>query len=264
MNLRRAEDGQIISLGESNHKHDGRFRFAMTSRAPTDKRGRVRAAQVIDAAAEILAETNDLNLVTTTSVAEKSGLSIAMVYRYFADRDEIIEALFARETAGLDELLVERFLELDSVTVGGLMRTMIECHYEYFLGDRRASTIWFGTRANGDVADRVNARYSYIAEWFMRGALEAGLVTEETPSFGGELIVWMGDAALRYIFSEVRSEQENRAVIEEWLLMVNSRIDAYTTPRGREGLSTADFIAKVGLFDPPKRRETPRAGFEPA
>jgi AcrR family transcriptional regulator len=224
---------------------------AMTSRAPTDKRGRARVARILDAAAEILVAENDLEAITTTSVAERSDQSVATVYRYFADRDEIVSVLFDRETKGLDELLIQRFLELDRVTIGGLMETMIECNYDYFRQNRRASAIWFGTRANQEVADRVELRYANIAQWFMNGARKAGLITAETPDFGGELIVWMGDTALRYIFSEQRSEDYEQAVLDEWKAMINFRIESYTTELGRVGVEPLAFIEKAGVLTSP-------------
>jgi AcrR family transcriptional regulator len=222
----------------------------MTSRAPTDKRGRVRVAKILDAAAELIVESNELASVTTTAVAERSDQSTATVYRYFADRGEIIAALFDRETFKLDEQLIRRFLTLEVVTVRHLMETMVLCNFEFFIENPRASAIWFGSRDDREIAAHVRDRYAYIGKWCMDGARAAKLVTSEAPEFGGELIVWMGDAALMFIFSKQRSAEERQAVLDEWLVTIGHRVDQYSTPLGREGVSPAEFLQQAGLFTP--------------
>lgn len=222
----------------------------MSSQAPTDKRGKARVSKILEAAAEILVETGDIGAITTTAVAERSDVSTATLYRYFADRDAIIKELFERESLSLDGRLMQRFLELETITLENLIRAMIVSNYEFFKQRRRARTIWFGARGNVEVAAHVHRRYTYMGKWFLDGALAAEMIVPETPAFGGELIVWMGDAALKYVFGDERSDEQELAIVEEWLTMVNAHINTYVTPLGHEGLEPMAFIEKAGIFAP--------------
>ncbi|MFC3579300.1 TetR/AcrR family transcriptional regulator [Sphingomonas hylomeconis] len=57
---------------------------------------------IIEAAARILEEQGHGGF-TTNAVAELAGVSIGTLYQYFPDKDALLGALIARETAGLVE-----------------------------------------------------------------------------------------------------------------------------------------------------------------
>ena len=51
---------------------------------------------ILDAAAELIGETGNLVAVTTNHVAERAGVSIGSLYRYFPDKESIVAALDSR------------------------------------------------------------------------------------------------------------------------------------------------------------------------
>jgi AcrR family transcriptional regulator len=63
---------------------------------PTQERSRRTVAAILDAAAHVLAERGDASATTTNHIAEAAGVSIGSLYQYFADRDEILLALYER------------------------------------------------------------------------------------------------------------------------------------------------------------------------
>jgi AcrR family transcriptional regulator len=61
-------------------------------KAPRQARSRALVADLVEAAALEIAESGLLNL-TTNRVAARAGISVGSLYQYFADKDELIEAV---------------------------------------------------------------------------------------------------------------------------------------------------------------------------
>jgi hypothetical protein len=131
------------------------------------------------------------------------------------------------------------------------MEAMMMGHYEYFKTNRRAIVLWFGARQSQRVLRRVDGRYRYMGEWLLMGSLKAGFVVPEAPPFGGELLAWMGDRVFEYMFREERTDDEELAILREWISTMNSQIDKYATPLGREGVPSDVFLEAAGEFRPP-------------
>ena len=68
--------------------------------------GRLRT-ELIEAAARLLEASGDAHAVTLTAVAREAGIATPSIYRHFADRDQIIEAVVADRFQRLDHALTE-------------------------------------------------------------------------------------------------------------------------------------------------------------
>lgn len=66
-----------------------------------------RREALLDAAARLV-ETGSIDDVTIESVAAAAGVSRPLIYKHFANRDELLGALYRREAADLHRLLTER------------------------------------------------------------------------------------------------------------------------------------------------------------
>ncbi len=64
-------------------------------RKPRQARSQQRVDLVLDTAAELFAETG-YESTTTNAIAERAGVSIGSLYRYFPDKDAIVRALASR------------------------------------------------------------------------------------------------------------------------------------------------------------------------
>ncbi|MGH2960043.1 MAG: TetR/AcrR family transcriptional regulator [Solirubrobacterales bacterium] len=218
---------------------------------PRQKRSRERVEKIMLAAGEQLARTADADSLTTTSVSKSSGIPVATIYRYFADRSAIISALIDEETSAINDSVVARVNELETVSLSGLMETMIRAHFEAFTVSRRSIVLWFGARKSKEVLGRVERRYAYMGEWVMAGARRGGLVFPDTPSYGGELVVWMIDRAYEYIVREDRSDEEIERILDSTIRMIAHTADDYSTERGMNGIPLDEFWAAFGPFRPP-------------
>lgn len=223
----------------------------MPTNRPRQKRSRERVEKILLAAADELARTADADALTTTSVSKRSGIPVATIYRYFADRSAIISALIDRETGEIDVLVNERLALLEIVTLDTLLDTMVRAHYEYLNSSRRAMVLWFGARSSKAVLGRVERRHAYMGEWLIAGARRSGMITPDAPDYGGELLVWTVDRAYEYIAREDRSPETADEILGLAIRMISHSVDEFATDLGRRGITQEQFAAAFGPFHPP-------------
>jgi AcrR family transcriptional regulator len=213
----------------------------LATNKPRQKRSRERVEKIMLAAADELARTADADALTTTSVAKRSGVPVATIYRYFADRSAIISALIDEETHVIDEV----------INFENLLQAIMRAHLAHFQSSRRSIVLWFGARNSKEVIKRVDRRYAYLGSWLMDGAMRSGMAINDVPPYGAELIVWTCDRAFEFMFREKREPATELEIMELGLNMLYSGIDGYATDRGREGISREEFLKHFGPFDPP-------------
>ena len=84
-------------------------------RVPVQTRALKTRAALLAAVKEITAETG-ADAVTTTSVAERTGVAVGSLYRYFADRDALLLAAYDATVERIAAASVERLAGLDAET----------------------------------------------------------------------------------------------------------------------------------------------------
>jgi AcrR family transcriptional regulator len=107
-------------------------------RVPRQERGERRVAEVLDAAAAVIAEVG-YEAATMTAVAERAGASIGAVYQYFPNKDAIVIALREQYGDEIRALWVPVVTAADRLPVHelvdrmlGVIITFIESHPAYF------------------------------------------------------------------------------------------------------------------------------------
>ena len=223
----------------------------MPTNRPRQKRSRERVEKILYAAADELARTANADALTTTSVSKRSGIPVATIYRYFADRSAIISALIDRETGLIDQGVVNRLNKLETVTLEAMLDTLVRAHYDLFAASRRSVVLWFGARSSKEVLGRVERRYAYMGEWVLSGAVRSGMVTPDAPGWGGEILVWTIDRGYEFIVREERSPEDIEAILASAVRMIARSVDEYATDLGREGISLEQFWSHFGPFEPP-------------
>jgi AcrR family transcriptional regulator len=95
--------------------------MSTSRRIPQQERGERRVAQLLDAAADVIAE-DGYEAATMTKIAERAGASIGAVYQYFLNKEAVVRALRAQFGDEMDarwtilekasaELSVKQFVE---------------------------------------------------------------------------------------------------------------------------------------------------------
>lgn len=203
------------------------------------------------AAADELARTADADALTTTSVAKRSGIPVATIYRYFADRSAIISALIDQETMEIDAEVARQIEQLETITFDVLLETIMRAHLDHFQGSKRSIVLWFGARSSKEVLRRVDRRYKYLADWLMDGAIKSGMAHSDSPAYGAELIVWTCDRAFEFMFRESRDAPTERQIMDLSIEMVLRMLTDYTTELGRKGIDQEKFAEAFGQYEPP-------------
>lgn len=73
-------------------------------RLPIQQRSKQQVSRILDAAADLIAETS-VDAVTTNAIAARVGISIGTLYQYFPNKTALVRALAVRYLEGLDAIL---------------------------------------------------------------------------------------------------------------------------------------------------------------
>lgn len=191
--------------------------------------------------------TGNIDGLSTRAIAEKSGVPVPTIYRYFADRDAIITALVERDLVTVDEKVVNAVLKLERVSLRGLIEAVSTTHFDHFQDNPRAKAFWFAARHSVVVLDRVKLRYSALSEWLYKSADKAGFLKPDTPEYGPALILWVFDRVYEYIYVfDPQSREKQEEILGEATEMVANHIAKYLTPAGIDGVPLGDFLTAVG------------------
>lgn len=218
----------------------------MTRNQPSQGRSRDRVERILLAATELIAESGSADALTTTAVAFRANMSVATIYRYFEDRHEIFRALLEREIARLDAAMNEAIAALESVTLESLIEVFVSTHYDYFESDRTVVILWHETREGKAVADMVTSHYRALGDWITVGAMRAGLVREDAPSWAVETVIWLCDQTFKLVFREDSEPADRIEVVVGVKQMIRDQVFKYATPKGLNGIAPNTFFAAAG------------------
>ncbi|HJS97037.1 MAG TPA: TetR/AcrR family transcriptional regulator [Solirubrobacteraceae bacterium] len=190
--------------------------------APTQARSRERLRRVLDAADEVLAAEGP-DAFTTTRVAEVAGVSIGSVYRFFPDKEAIVEALAVRYWSDFEDL-VAGVAESDEAQpledpVGAVLDVLVAGFRARpgFLG------LWFGGLRTERVRDATRPTRTAIAASIGRVlARHWPEASRDTLAQVAEMAVLAGDGLLREAFR--RDQKGDGAVLAESKHMLRAYI----------------------------------------
>jgi AcrR family transcriptional regulator len=183
----------------------------VADRAPAVRLPRpVRREQLLDVAAALIAECG-LDAVTMEGVAARAGVSKGLGYAYFANRDELVVALFDREIAILDRRVASAVEE--ATTFEDRLRAVV--HASFDVVRERGVVLGALTQSAlppGPLLQRRRARQRGVEAFF------AALVTDEfglvgkpaeaavailLAGYGGALQLWIDGRMSRRDIAEV-------------------------------------------------------------
>ena len=172
---------------------------ARARREPTQQRSRRTVRQILDAAEQIVG-TQGVDAATTRAIAERAGVAIPSLYRFFADRDEILDALVEHMTADLDQHAQAAEAAWTPGDPAGLIRLELDTAVAYFEAHPSAVALWFGGRVSPPVVQTIRARNHALAVRVRALLIRHHLVPEQTPLAAFDLLVELGDRILEVAF----------------------------------------------------------------
>jgi AcrR family transcriptional regulator len=208
------------------------------------QRSRARVETILAAATEILYE-GGVDGLSTRAIAERSGVPVATVYRYFENSDGILAAFLDREMEKLDEEVAAAVVALERVTLRGLIEAATLAHFRHHQRHPQTVLAWFGARQSPAVRDRVRQQDARLASWLAHAVDVAGFVREDAPRLGTAMIVRLTDRMFEYVLAEAPAA-EQETLVRRFIDMVASYVERGATEVGLEGLPTQEFIAALG------------------
>ena len=225
----------------------------MSRREPVQRRSRERVELILKAAAELLAE-GGVEALTMRSLAARAAIPVATIYRYFANREEIIAAYLDHDLEQIDAAVEAAVLALDRVTARSLTEAVVLGHMRHHQAHPEGIPVWFGGRLNPAVLDTVRQLDARIAVSLRRATGAAGML-KGAPRFSSELVVRLVDRMLEFIFMEERTAEEQETIALTVVDMVAGYLEGFATPAGLEGIPAKEFA--LAPVEPPARAERP-------
>lgn len=188
---------------------------------PTQARSRARLRRVLDAADEVLA-TEGAGAFTTTRVAEVAGVPVGSVYRFFPDKQAIVEALAVRYWSDFEDL-VAGASELSSLADPGAF--VVDSLAAGFRARPGFLSLWYGGLRTEAVRDATRPARQAIAASIERIlARHWPHASDVERTVAAQMVVLAGDGLLREAFR--RDPRGDLALLEESKVMLRSYLVA--------------------------------------
>jgi len=195
-------------------------------REPAQQRSRRTVRQILDAAEQIVG-AQGVDAATTRAIAERAGVAVPSLYRFFADRDEILDALLEHMTADLDQHAQAAEAAWQPGDLAGLVRLELDTHAAYFQAHPSAVALWFGGRVSPPVVHSVRARNHALAVRMRALLISHHLVREQTPLAVFDLLMELGDRILEAAFRS--PGPPDRETIELGVIALTAFLERWAT-----------------------------------
>lgn len=170
-------------------------------RAPVQERSRQTVTRILDAAAAI-ADEQGVDAATTRAIADRAGVSPPSLYRFFADREAILDELLEQHCAALDARCVEAETTWRIDSIADLLNNQLDLHVHYYRRYPSAARLWMGGRTSPTVTRHVRARMQNLAARVHAILVDRGLIPSDTDPRAMLVAVEMADRVLELSFRD--------------------------------------------------------------
>ena len=170
-------------------------------RQPVQERSRQTVARILDAA-DTLIDEGGVEAVTTRAVADRAGVTYPSLYRFFADRDEILDQLVTHHLAALDAQAVAAERTWQITSVRDVIDRELDLHVAYFKEHPSAARLWLSGRSSPAVVTQVRQRAQVLAERLRQVLVAANFAPSDTDPRVLLLVVELGDRILDLAFRD--------------------------------------------------------------
>jgi AcrR family transcriptional regulator len=211
----------------------------MATDAKADRPLRVDAERnrqrILDAAADLSAERG--LQVSLDEVADRAGVGVGTVYRRFADREALIDALFQ---ARIEEFIgIAKDAAADPDPWHGLTR-FIELGTEFHGRNRALKELMFSAPGGRDWVDRVRARIRPIVGRMVKAAQEQGRLRPDLHTLDIPMITLMLASAMEFT---------GGVGTESWRRLLGIVVDGLESNRESHTLLAAKPISQTELAE---------------
>jgi AcrR family transcriptional regulator len=209
-------------------------------RIPVQRRSRERVEAILAAASELL-RSGGVEALSTRSLALHAGIPVATIYRYFENRDAIIDAYLDRDLERIERSIVDELLATRLVTFRSMINAFVEGHFRYHQAHPESVPIWFGGRLNAAVAEKVRELDARHAASLALAATQTGMA-EGAPWFISELLVRLFDRMFEFIYRSGAEIGEQKRMLATGVDIAASYMERFATPAGIAGVPAEEFV----------------------
>lgn len=168
-------------------------------RKPVQERSRRTVAAILDAA-EAIVDEHGVNAATTRAIADRAGVAYPSLYRFFSDRDQILDDLLERHTMAVDALAAAGEQTWDIRSTTDVMNAEFDLHVEYYRAHPSAARLWLEGRLSEAVIDFVHRRMQTLSDRIYALLVERGIIPPDTDPRGVLLAVELADRAMELAY----------------------------------------------------------------
>jgi AcrR family transcriptional regulator len=188
-------------------------------RPPVQGRSQETVQKILAAAATLLARGVPIETLTTAQIATEAGLSVGGLYRFFPDKQAIVDAIALRHMELFQEALATRIMLGFPVSAPAFLAVVIDAFAEYLEAHADFRTVAFGVQGGGRYVSRPtrdayagSGEVSGLVREFLADAYE--MEVTEALEFRLRLAIEIGDRLLAYAFEQPDAEARRRVIDE--------------------------------------------------
>src|SRR5580704_4311021 len=191
-------------------------------RTPIQSRSQQTVARILDAASSLLTQV-PLDDVTTTRIAGEASLSIGALYRFFPDKQTILDAIAVRHVeqfrASLEETVItvleREFANLETFDPAVVLDSVIDAYIVYLDAHPDFRTISFGRYVSAATKEREASPTMGLPALLKNFMLER-LAIPNSPELDLMLRVVseVGERLIAYAYEQPTREERDRIVTE--------------------------------------------------
>ena len=166
---------------------------------PQQRRSQERVERILDAAAALL-EEQGVAAVSTRSVAERAGVSVGSLYRFFADVDDILRAVALRHVAWLGETLTAAAGDPRERAWRPALSAVVDAFVAYCATEPGFRALWLGDRLTQRLLEAERPIAAVLADR-LRQALEP-LAPGSAPPLVYRVLVEAAEPVLKLAFRD--------------------------------------------------------------
>lgn len=165
---------------------------ARQRREPVQERSRQTVTRILDAAAALIDEAG-VEATTTRAIADRAGVAYPSLYRFFADREEILDRLLQRHVANIEQLELAAESSWTPTSVEDLINRELDLHVAYYEQHPSAARLWLSGRSSPTVLAYVHQHLSDLSERMRKLLVDAELIPADSDPRRLLLLVELGD-----------------------------------------------------------------------
>lgn len=203
-------------------------------RKPVQERSRRTVAAIVDAAESIVDE-HGVNAATTRAIADHAGISYPSLYRFFSDREQILDDLLERHTMAVDALAIAGEQTWEVTSPADVLNAEFDLHVEYYRAHPSAARLWLGGRGSETVVEFVHRRMQTLSDRIFALLVERDIIPSDTDPRNVLMAVELADRAMELAYRGTEDFDEDLLAIGRLAVAAYVElIDPARSERGQE------------------------------